>query len=332
MRSYNRVFEGFGDLRDYYRRETEGATDAGTDKSKEPTTDSGGDKGASDGKDNGPLTQAQVNAIIANERRAWEKKLQASEKARKDEATRLTALSEEFEQFKGWLKEVAEGEEPEGDKTAVAAASDTGDPELDAVLKELTPPPGVKDKELYTLVKRRELSDRRKLVDLTETMKNQSKQISELLESVATERKAREGADKARLDAIRDTEIAKALTDNRCVDIAAGIKLMRDNVFLDQKLGKFRYKQQNNEVVSVAEGIAAELPKYMIQPATDGGGSGSAGSRVSTGTPTDSEISALEKEFLASQQRASQTGRDADIARYRTIKKKLEAAKKAKGL
>src|SRR5207237_1549062 len=92
-------------------------------------------------------------------------------------------------------------------------------------------------------------------------------------------RTARTAAEQAQIDALKDARLSSALTKNRCIDIDVGLKIFRDQIVWDPVAKNFMFKRKDGTVCSILDGVAAEIPSYLVEAAAQGGGSGSAGSR-----------------------------------------------------
>lgn len=288
----------------------------------DPAPEGGGDKPkpAGDQKVAG-LTQEEVNKIVAAERRTWESKLKEERKAREELNGRYETLHGDFSEFRRLLEEAAEEE------GINVNGNGSGDPDLDALERELAIPPGVKDQQTYKLLKKQQLVSKRQLASVLQTVAEQDKTLKAVQTELTEAKTARTKAEQDRKNALREAVIIDALSKNRCIDPAVGLKVVQDQVVFDDETGKYTYIRRDGQKVSVLDGVAAELPKYLIESQTPSGGSGSAGAR---GVVTDQQMSALETQMNAALEKSQKTGAPRDVANYQTLKRQVNEAKKAR--
>ena len=283
----------------------------------------GGDKDKDKGK---TFTQEDVNAIVARESGKWQKKLEAEAAAREELAEGFNALKEEYGGFKQMLEEASA--EVEEEISSNGKKKESLAPDLDEFERELQVPVGIKDPKAWSLFKRTQFIQNRQIQKLNQTLE-ELKAASESTKKMAEEeRSARVLAEKARAEAVRDTELASALTAVDCVDIHAGIKLLGDQVNWDEKTKRFLYTMKDGKKMPVREGVAAEIPPWLQKASSQDGGSGSGGSR---GAPSDREIQQLESDLQAAQANVSRSGgREDAVTQVITAKRRLKEAKEKK--
>jgi len=253
-----------------------------------------GDSGGGEGSSTAGLSQDQVNTILAKERRAWQTRLDTEKAARETLETQYGSLKGEFGEFKKILEEAAaevEAEEQQNSRRTPNAEESLGDPLLDEFNGILQVPAGVKDKETYIRVKKQQFLQDRRLSELTELVKTQHETLQELRQRASAEQEARERAEAAQRNAMRDAEINDALVKNRCIDPSNATLLFRDRVQWDDRSGSFKYHAKDGSIMPISEGISNDLPPYLVQSAANQGGSGASGGR----SVTDQHLSSLEQ-------------------------------------
>lgn len=102
-------------------------------------------------------------------------------------------------------------------------------------------------------------------------------QIKELREKLEVAERDAAKSNKDRLNLQRDLEIDKALGAIQCIDIDNGRILVRERVRYDDAEGEWYFETRSGNMVTVKEGVDAELPDYLRPASMRQGGSGSTG-------------------------------------------------------
>ena len=294
--------------------EAAGASGAGTVVEPDPTKEAG----------NASFTQEQLNTILRGERKAWEGKLKEERDARLKSDEELKGFRDEFKTFQQMIEEAAQAAEAEVNGNGTGNGTPSAYPELDRFEKELQIPAGIKDPAAYRALKRSQFLSELNREKMATQLSEQTIVINDLKQQFENEKRARSEAEKARMAAMKDAELANALTKNRCVDIEIGLKIFRDQVDVDLPSGKFVFKRRDGSVVPLLEGIASDLPPYLVEATAANGGAGSGGSR---GVPSEQEIQKLRKAMDELYVKASRTGaRDGDVQLYMAAKRRVQDA------
>lgn len=262
------------------------------------------------------FTQEDINRIVAGERKKFESVIEKTQTEHKQ-------LADEFGKWKELIESIA-GEDPANAPQTQISDSDP----FKELEKELIPPPGVKDTQLWREVAKRQYVQRSTITQLLDSQKKQQDMIEKLTQQSTQEQELRKQAEARAVSASKDVEISKVLSANRCIDNNMALLFFGNKVIPDPNGGgRFVYRLDNGEVTTLEKGIAENLPKYLIEPLADTGGSGASGGR---GIPTDQELTSAEADLKATFERAQRSGRQSDVLAFQQKEKAFKALKAAK--
>jgi hypothetical protein len=152
--------------------------------------------------------------------------------------------------------------------------------------------------------------------------KKMQRQAETLNNELTAARKERDKERDRRLTTERDKEIGDALTAAGCNDMIGGRRYVTPQVEYEDDKWVFRTKKDN--IVSILEGVAEELPAYLRQAQMANGGSGFSSS--STKSLAKVKLLEMEKKTLAElKAKAEKTANPNDILSFTRQKKKIEA-------
>lgn len=140
--------------------------------------------------------------------------------------------------------------------------------------------------------------------------------LEEQIKQVTTEREAER---LKRLEAERDNKLNAALMKSHCRNLEHARRIFLPQIQYDSRDGWYFVLSNDKGIVSIDEGVEAELPDYLREPNIAGSGSGS-----SLSTPLakrKSDLDTAKKTLADLQMKASATGRSDDVARYQRQKK-----------
>lgn len=148
---------------------------------------------------------------------------------------------------------------------------------------------------------------------------NEIKQLTEKVSTLNTEREAEKTR---RMQVERDTALGEALTEAGCRPdaISVGKAFLGNQVSYDAEEERWVYTLRTGGTVSVKDGVTQELPDYLKEPTLRNGGSGS-----SSGGKNSQKRTALQeaKAELQKAQQAAMSGREDDMAKYMSLKRKV---------
>ena len=296
-------------------RAPEGDASASGGTEQKPAGTPAPDKGKAKPNGEGTFSQADVNRLIAEERRRNEEKYTALD-------GKYSKLESEHNTIKEILEDAAR-EVEESEAATRKGADSTGDPLLDEFEQTLIVPPGVKDPDTYRRIQRTMFLQRRHSDSLLNTVQEQSKQIDKLTGLVEEERTARKTAEQAQIDYGARSRLMDALNKNRCIDLDVGVKIFREQVEYDAATRDYKFKRKDGTVVSILDGITEEIPAYLVQSATDGGGSGATGGRQ---VVTDQQLQGLRTKLEAAHLQAKKTGNMRDVQIVQRLEREIKQA------
>jgi len=284
---------------------------------------------AGDGSENGQgeegktFTQAELNRILGKERADWNKKFNGLSEEKEAMRGELGTMRTELTTLQELLNETA----AEAEQEIQGKASEF--PELDEIERELQIPAGIKDPKAWIAIKKASLIEKRRVAKLEQQLAEQADIIKSTKQLAEDERKRREEADTARANALRDNQLASALTKANCIDIEGALMIIAPKVKWSDKHARFVYFDRNNEAHSLEEGVAMELEArpHFIRAVNGDGGAGSGGGR---GPGLDDEIRTAEAQVQEAEARQKANPSDSNIAVTRAAKRTLEQKKKEK--
>jgi hypothetical protein len=107
---------------------------------------------------------------------------------------------------------------------------------------------------------------------LTERHRREAEQLAAKIEDLTTKLTDQT---KRRLETERDKEVTEGLNNAGCTDLKMGKRWAAPQVVYDEVDGRWVFELEKGGVVTIAEGIAEELPDYLKKARSTGGGSGS---------------------------------------------------------
>lgn len=151
-------------------------------------------------------------------------------------------------------------------------------------------------------------------------------QIAALEKRLNDEAAARQEEQKRRLQVERDKMLSEAL-NGQCLDQTGGVRYFMPQIEYDDDSQAWMFRTKNGNLVSIAEGVAAEMPDWL-KPASVRGGSGSG-----NGSPKLAErktaVDAAEKALKEAQAAVSMDrGSVRSMKSYRDAKAQLDKAKR----
>lgn len=189
-------------------------------------------------------TEAELQKRIAESQQRWRKGLQRDLREKDKQVAELSAKLEETQKLIDELEAAKKATQKTGE-------GDDG---------------SGRDKELEG---RLELLERK-----------HARQLEDLQKKVAEAEQARAKAEEKAKLTKRDTLLAQALSDAKCVDQKAGYRYFLPDVVWDADEEEWRIETPEGNLVSFAEGVKDLLPDYLKPASTQVGGSGS-----KTGSP-----------------------------------------------
>lgn len=149
------------------------------------------------------------------------------------------------------------------------------------------------------------------------------KQIDDLNKKIGEAELARRDEHSRRLETERDKELSDGLAAAQCKDSANARYIFLPRIKYDDTEQKWLYHLVKGGTVSIADGVAEEMPDYLKPASLQGGGSGS-----STGSPkraTQMKAIDHEKKILDElEARAKKSGRMQDVAVHQKQKRKVQ--------
>ena len=115
--------------------------------------------------------------------------------------------------------------------------------------------------------------------------------------------KARQVAEERQRTVERDTELQQALISAGCLPdaIVAGMRYFTPALVLEDD--RWMFTTKGNNILTIAEGVAEELPKYMKAPTMLGGGSGTGSSKDAKRIAVQNQLKEAEDKLKVAEQR-----------------------------
>jgi hypothetical protein len=149
-----------------------------------------------------------------------------------------------------------------------------------------------------------------------------NKRIGALEKKLQQEIDKREAEETKNLEQQRDSMLAEALVKNRCVDVSAGVKLLRDNMEYDPEETTWKYKTEEGLYMEPSAGVAEQLPDYLRESALPGkGGSGSRGGQPGVAA---TDLEKKKEQLSALQQKATRSGDQRDVAAWQRLNREVK--------
>lgn len=160
-------------------------------------------------------------------------------------------------------------------------------------------------------------------------------ELKALRDDLGKERETRSATEQKAINARRDREVLAVLADLDAIEPKRILRLYTDRVEYHPDTDSFLYRTENDELVALEDGLAADLPAHFVRATTTTGGSGAHGGngtvrKPAGGKPAEDPIEAqrtkLTQERAALQQKRATAGRltPADHARLVTIGRELD--------
>lgn len=273
------------------------------------------------------FTQAELNALLAKERRAFETKLTESTSKLSEYEKDKLALTERLNGVETYLRVLA-GETPgEGEGAGEELDEFTIHDQLDEQLK---PPDWAKDatsRRLWQHNRRTELAHQRQL-------KQQEGTISKLQKELEADRKAREEAVKSgqeqserRVAAEKRRLLSALCVKADGVDETAIWKFYKDDIHWDPKAEEYYLTVEGERVPAMnldgspSQALIEGFPDYLRKPSVTNGGSGSKGQRSQNPESQLAEAKQAMDHWMAESQKPGNAGRDNIIREYQRAKR-----------
>lgn len=153
-------------------------------------------------------------------------------------------------------------------------------------------------------------------------------QLEEIKRKLDEAEKGRLAAEQKQRLVERDTELQQALVASGCVDLVGGQRYFVPQIEWDEDDQKWMFRTKSGHLLSVAEGVEQELPKYMRNSSMATGGSGTGSSKDKKRTETQNKLKEEEAklEQLAKEMRRNQNADQfaAAVLKQRAVVQKLK--------
>lgn len=113
--------------------------------------------------------------------------------------------------------------------------------------------------------------DKRNEGEIDNLTKKFERETAALRAELEQEKKARETAEKARRDSLRDRMLDEALVAVGCKDMRAGRRIFLPQIKWDEVDQNFMFEKENGTMVEIRDGVEEEMPDYLKPPAMRGG-------------------------------------------------------------
>lgn len=167
---------------------------------------------------------------------------------------------------------------------------------------------------------------------LNETSSQYEKRIKTLETELESERKEKEAIAQSNLLNRMNREMSSTLSELDVRSVEGGIKWFQDAIVYDEDSDSFMYQPtEADEPVPLKEGLANNLPEFLVKPARkgDGSGSGEGGGRGGSGLgDLNTKKESLSKDLAKKYETAKATGDPRDLNEYRKVKRELENVEK----
>jgi hypothetical protein len=267
------------------------------------------DDASDDDDDNKTFTQADLNRIMANERRTFEKKLRGLEVKLENQGSQFAELMGALEEYVG--DEAQGGDADEEDEDAPPA-------------RERVP----------SSVDRREPTDDRDapgespdVRTLKSRIKRMEREQEQMRETLQQEREAREQSEMMRLETERDASLVKELQAAKCVSVEGGLRHFREMLRYNPEKERWYFIEPDTGApLEIKEGVSEYMPDYLKESPMKRGGSGGRGS-----SPAAAALAQKQSEVARLKDQAEKSPTNTNIQAYRNAQRSLTESREAVG-